>query len=151
MKKKFLLLCVLLVILLVGCGTATHADTKSTTKSTRTVTLPDTLEVVSLCGSFEKTITDQASVHSFYNAMYALPHVREIDPKWLGVGPQTCGYHLQFFVHHRLLEQVNLLTISLNGLELAPHDHRMLTDQFWSLFAQTVHEPLDKLTGSRKL
>jgi len=141
MKRNILLVFALLSILLVGCGTIANAASGQT----NTATLPDTLEVVSLSGptTLHKTITDQASVQSLYEKLYALPR---IHPSPLlthgGPGPVSFGYQLQFFAQHRLLKQVVLQTISFHGLTLAPNDYRQVTDQFWSTFAQTIHEPL---------
>ena len=142
MQKKLLCLFVLLAVLFVGCGSTVHADMGLAQ------ILPDRLEVVSVShpADFHRTITDQASVEALYEALYALP---KIQPPSLrphqGPGPVSFGYRLQFFAQQRLLKQVVLQTISFHGLELAPHDYRQVTDNFWSLFAQTVHEPKEKL------
>lgn len=141
MIRKSLPLLALLSILLTGCGTIAHASTTST----QTTILPDTLEVISLSRptAFHKTITDPTSVQTLYKALYSLPHIQPTTLPHTGPGPVTSAYRLQFFVHHHLLTQVVLQTISFHGFALAPHDYRQATPQFWSTLAQTLQVPRD--------
>ena len=143
MIRKSLPLLILLSILLTACGTSAHAATTST----QIVTLPDTLEVISLSRptAFHKTITDPASVQALYNALYALPRVQTTTLPHVAPGPVSFSYQLQFFSHHHLLKQVVLQTISFHGFALAPNDYRQATPQFWSTLAQALQVPRNTL------
>ena len=139
MKSKRVLLTLIFLFLLTGCGTATTIDTSTSVKITALhVMRPATLNNVP---TFERTIQDRAAIQHLFQTAYTLPAAptgRINCPNDLGI-----VYHLTFIQGTTTLQQMTLDASGCTFLRIGQNssDLRYADYNFQQLTAETIGLP----------